>query len=48
MLDGDPSMDLVVIGSNGRTGVKRLFMGSVAEKVVRHARCPVLVARARI
>lgn len=38
---------LIVIGSHGRTGVKRMLMGSVSEKVVREARCPVLVARAR-
>ncbi|MDX2091571.1 MAG: universal stress protein [Kofleriaceae bacterium] len=44
-LDGDPSIDLVVMGSEGRTGIKRLLLGSVAEKVVRHAHCSVLVAR---
>ena len=37
--------DLVVVGTAGRTGVARLALGSVAEKVVRHAGCPVLVAR---
>lgn len=37
--------DLVVVGTSGRKGVARLAMGSVAEKVVRHAGCPVLVAR---
>jgi len=31
------------VGSHGRTGVKRLFFGSVSERVVRHAHCPVLV-----
>jgi nucleotide-binding universal stress UspA family protein len=46
-LDRDPSIDLVVVGSHGRTGIKRVLLGSVAEKVVRHARCPVLVARRR-
>ncbi len=46
-LDDDRSVDLVVMGSHGRTGVKRMLLGSVAEKVVRHARCPVLVARHR-
>ena len=45
VIDDDPSIDLVVMGSHGRTGIKRAIMGSVAEKVVRHARCPVLVAR---
>ncbi len=37
--------DLVVVGSHGRTGLPRLLLGSVAEQVVRHAHCPVLVAR---
>lgn len=46
-LDADPSIDLVVVGSHGRTGIKRVVLGSVAEKVARHARCPVLVARKR-
>lgn len=35
--------DWIVMGSKGQTGVKRLLAGSVAENVVRHARCPVLV-----
>ena len=47
MIDEDPSIDLVVMGSHGRTGLKRALLGSVAEKVVRHARCPVLVARTK-
>ncbi|MCK5448496.1 MAG: universal stress protein, partial [Gemmatimonadetes bacterium] len=36
-------VDLIVIGTHGRTGVPRLLIGSVAERVVRHASCPVLV-----
>ena len=35
--------DAIVVGSHGRTGLKRLFLGSVSERVVRHAPCPVLV-----
>ena len=37
--------DLIVLPSHGRTGLKRLFIGSVAERVVRLAHCPVLVLR---
>jgi nucleotide-binding universal stress UspA family protein len=44
-LDEDPSIDVVVMGSSGRTGIKRALIGSVAEKTVRYAHCPVLVAR---
>ena len=36
------SIDLIVIGTQGRSGVSRLLMGSVAERVVRTAPCPVL------
>ena len=39
--------DLVVIGTHGRRGVKKLVLGSVAEHVVRMAHCPVLVVRHR-
>jgi nucleotide-binding universal stress UspA family protein len=53
---GDPSaeiidfanknkLELIVIPSHGRTGMGRFFLGSVAEKVVRFAHCPVLVLR---
>ena len=38
-------IDLIVMGTHGRSGVARLLMGSVAEKVVRTARCPVLTVR---
>jgi universal stress protein A len=39
--------DLLVMGTHGRTGVARLMMGSVAERVTRTAPCPVLVVRPR-
>ena len=38
-------IDLIVIGSHGRTGLSRLLMGSVAEGVVRSTQCPVLVVK---
>jgi universal stress protein A len=37
--------DLVVMGTHGRTGLTHVLMGSVAERVVRHAPCAVLVVR---
>jgi nucleotide-binding universal stress UspA family protein len=37
--------DLIVLGTHGRTGLRRLLMGSVAEHVVRKAPCPVLTIR---
>ena len=39
--------DLLVMGTHGRTGISHLLLGSVAEKVVRHATCPVLVVRSQ-
>lgn len=41
----DYKADLVVVGSHGRTGLARAWLGSVAERVVRNAPCDVLVAR---
>lgn len=38
--EGD--FELIVMGTHGRTGIKRVLLGSVAEKVVRHAHCPVM------
>ncbi|MDB9496391.1 universal stress protein [Spirulina major CS-329] len=39
------AIELIVISASGRTGVSQFFLGSVAERVVRHAKCPVLVNR---
>jgi nucleotide-binding universal stress UspA family protein len=42
----EENADMIVIGSHGRTGLRRLLMGSVAEKVIGYAPCPVLVVKA--
>ena len=39
------SADLVVVGTHGRTGLEHALMGSIAERVVRRAHCPVLTVR---
>jgi nucleotide-binding universal stress UspA family protein len=36
---------LIVMGSHGRTGLRRLFLGSVAERTLRYANCPVLIVK---
>ena len=41
----DTNADLVVISTHGRTGLTHVLIGSVAEKLVRHATCPVFVIR---
>jgi nucleotide-binding universal stress UspA family protein len=43
----DYHADLIVIGTHGRRGIRRLFLGSVAEQVIRQARIPVLLIRDR-
>jgi nucleotide-binding universal stress UspA family protein len=45
-LAGEWDAGLIVMGSHGRTGLKRLLMGSVTERVVGQAPCPVLVVKA--
>jgi len=56
LLEGDPAseiarfaadagIDVIVIGTHGRTGVDRLVLGSVAERVMREAPCSVLVVK---
>jgi nucleotide-binding universal stress UspA family protein len=39
--------DLIVMGTHGRTGLKHVVMGSVAERVLRAAPCPVLVVKGK-
>ena len=41
----DTGIDLIVMGTHGRTGLARLLMGSVAEKVMREAPCSVMVVK---
>lgn len=41
----DEGVDLIVIGSRGSTGLRRVLLGSVAKDVVERAHCPVLVVR---
>lgn len=38
-------MDLIVMASHGRRGITRVLLGSVAENVLRHATCPVLIVK---
>ena len=44
-VQGMGEVDLIVIGSRGRTGVKHLLLGSIAERVVQKAPCPVLTVK---
>lgn len=39
--------DVIIMGTLGRTGFAKLMMGSVAERVVRYSKCPVMVVRAK-
>jgi nucleotide-binding universal stress UspA family protein len=41
----DKNIDLIVIGTHGRTGLAHMLIGSVAEKIVRKAPCPVLTIK---
>jgi nucleotide-binding universal stress UspA family protein len=41
----DLNADAIVMGSHGRTGLRRLLMGSITEKVIGYASCPVLVVK---
>ena len=43
----DREIDLIILGTHGRTGLKKLIMGSVTQKVIGHAPCPVMVVPLR-
>ena len=45
ILEQSANFDIIVMGTLGRTGMSKLLMGSVAERVVRASSCPVLVVR---
>jgi nucleotide-binding universal stress UspA family protein len=58
MVTGDPALqivraarsmraDLIVMGTHGRRGVSKFFLGSVAERVIATAPCPVLTVRGK-
>lgn len=46
-LAAEADADFIIVGTHGHGGVKRWLVGSVAEKIVREAHCPVIVARAK-
>ena len=47
IVDESKNFDLIVMGTHGRGGLQRLVVGSVAERVVRHAKCAVLTVGER-
>jgi nucleotide-binding universal stress UspA family protein len=47
-LIGEHDIDLLVVGSRGHTGARKLFMGSIAEKIFRQASCPVLTVGPKV
>ena len=46
-MPGKPPIDLIVIATHGRTGLSHVLLGSVAERIIREAPCPVLTIRSR-
>ncbi len=45
IVEESKNFDLIVIGTHGRSGLSRLLVGSITERVVRHAKCPVLIIK---
>jgi nucleotide-binding universal stress UspA family protein len=45
IIEASSDYDIIVMGTLGRTGMSKLMMGSVAERVVRYSNCPVMVVR---
>jgi nucleotide-binding universal stress UspA family protein len=44
---GGRRVDLIVVGSYGKTGVRKLFMGNSTEKIINNSGCAVLIVRAQ-
>ena len=44
----DEAVDLIVMGTHGRTGLRHVLLGSIAETVVRTAPCPVFTVKATV
>ncbi len=47
-ISDEEGVELIVLSSHGRSGAARWFLGSVAERVVRGAKCPVLVGKSKV
>ncbi|MFW6041003.1 MAG: universal stress protein [Thermoplasmatota archaeon] len=45
IIEESKNHDLVVIGTHGRSGLSKLLLGSTAEKVLRHSKCPVMLIK---
>jgi universal stress protein A len=45
-LSAEEDVQLIVMGTRGRHGLAHFFVGSVAERILRHTPCPVLIVRA--
>jgi len=45
---GGRAVDLIVMGTYGKTGLRKVFMGSTTEKVIGHTACAVLVVKAEL
>lgn len=43
IIEESKNQDLIVIGTHGRSGLSRIFIGSTTERVVKHSECPVMV-----
>ncbi|HYY67166.1 MAG TPA: universal stress protein, partial [Nitrososphaeraceae archaeon] len=41
----EQSIDLIIVGTRGRSGIKKMLLGSIASELVTYAACPVLVAK---